>query len=291
MSNREPIVFGGYTQAELDAQYDQRSLVPDVTPYLTFWSEESRKVRESLECVIDVSYGPSEEEKLDIFPPSASSAPVHVNLHGGAWRMLTKEHAGFPARNLFPAGACYVALNFALATQVTIDEMVRQVRSAMAWIYANIADYGGDPARIFVSGHSSGAHLTGMLLATGWRPGAGLPEDLIKGAILLSGTYDLEPVRLSARNRYLHLDEGAARRNSPIHLIPDHGPPIFAGWGEGELDEFKRQGKGFAAAWAKKGLAVTVEEFQGYNHFDVSSAFADPSSPIVRAALAQMSLA
>ena len=204
--------------------------------------------------------------------------------------MLTKEDAGFPAKHLVPAGACYVALNFALAPKVNLDEIVRQVRSAMAWIYTNIADYGGNPARIFASGHSSGAHLTGMLLASGWRGEMSLPEDLIKGALLLSGAYDLEPVRLSSRNAYLHLDEAAVMRNSPIHLIPEKGPSILVGWGEGELDEFKRQGKKFADTWRNMGLPEGEEEFKGFNHFDVYSAFAEPSSPIVGMALAQMGL-
>lgn len=291
MAETTEAVYRGYTQAELDAQYSQATLVPDLTPYVSFWKDESERARRELDCRTDVAYGPSRAERLDIFPAARPGAPVHLNFHGGAWRLLSKEYAAFPALQLVPAGATYAAVDFALAAEVTLDEMVRQVRAATAWMYAHAGEYNGDPDRLFISGHSSGAHLCAMILADGWRAEAGLPETLVKGAVIASGAYDLEPVRLSARNEYLNLDEAAARRNSATRHIPANGPPILVGWGEGELDEFRRQGAEFAVAWEAAGNHATAEEFPGHNHFDMSNAFGDPDSRIVRAAIAQMGLA
>lgn len=290
MMQPEPIVYGGYTQAELNDQYDQRTLVPDLSAYVKFWRDGTQRARRELDCVTDVSYGPSAAERLDIYRPAGAGAPVHVYLHGGAWRALGTDESGFPALHLVPAGACYVALNFATIPDASLEEMIRQARAALAWVYRNIAGHGGDPERIFISGHSSGAHMAAMLLADGWRAAAGLPESLIKGAVLVSGPYDLEPVRLSARNDFLHLDKAAARRMSPIHNLPPSRPPLFVGWGDGELDEFRRQGRAFADACIAAGFEVSAAEIANCNHFDASNAFAEPEKPVVPAALAQMGL-
>ena len=297
MTESNAKVYRDYSQTELDAQYEQRTLVPDLTPYLKVWNGGSLKIRKTFPCALDVPYGPLEEQRLDIFPASGVTketgdmAPVHVFLHGGAWRWMTKELFSFPAKHLVSAGACYVTVEFPATLVVPLDEMVRQVREAFGWIYRNISLHGGDPERIFISGHSSGAHLAAMVLAEGWREEAGLPGDLIKGAVLVSGPYDLEPVRLSARNEYLHLDEAAARRNTPNHHLPRRHPPLFIGWGDGELDEFKRQGRDFAVVCKERDLPVISEELKGCNHFDAGNAFADQDSPVLRHILAQMGLA
>ncbi len=291
MTERVP-VYRGYIKDELDAQYDQRSLVPDPTPYREAWTAGTLAARRDLECRLDVAYGRSEIERLDLyFPPNADGAPIMLYFHGGAWRLLSKEHSGFPAPHLVAAGACFVAPDFISAADASLDEMVRQTRSAVAWARENADGFGGDRERIFVSGHSSGAHLAAMALADGWRADFGLPEDTVKGAVIASGSYDLEPVRLSARNDYLHLDEAAAYRNGPIHHIPKEAPGIFVAWGDGDLDEFRRQSAAFAEAWRAAGHGCETLELAAHNHFDVSSAFGDADSPIVGAALRLMGLA
>ena len=276
MTHADLSVYGGYTQAELDAQYNQATLVPDLSPFFARWEAESRTARERFKVVANLPYGAGEDERLDVFPAQQSGTPVHVFLHGGAWAVQGKNRFGYPANLLVPAGACHVVPEFSIAPKVTLDEMVRQVRAAFAWVYRHIAEYGGNPGHIVASGHSSGAHLLAMVLADGWREAAGLPADLIKGAVLISGPYDLEPVRHSARNTYLHLDAAAAHRNTPIHQLGPQTPPLFVGWGDGDLPEFKRQGQHFAALCREKGIAVTQAEFANTNHFEISYAFADP---------------
>lgn len=285
------LVYRGYTQAELDIQYDQGRLVPDLGPYQAHWAETSEAARGNYDCTLDIAYGAGEREALDLFRPANPRGPVVVMIHGGAWRRLSKDRAASSAPAMLEAGAGFVALGFDLIDKVPLAEMVRQVRAGVAWVFANAATYGLDPHRIFVHGFSSGAHLAANVLADGWRADADLPEDLIKGAVLCSGPYDLEPVILSARSEYLKLDAAGAAALSPNRHIPDRGPPIVVAWGDGELAEFRRQGAAFAAAWTEAGNQVETIEIPGANHFDACLTFADPDGPLVAAALAQMGLA
>ena len=285
-------VYRGYSQAELDAQYNQATLVPDVSGYLDAWNAESARVRESRACRLSVPYGDGPAETLDIFPADNGdgSAPVMLFIHGGAWRALSKDSFSYPAAPFATAGATWVAADFALLPEASLDEQVRQNRAALAWLWRNARSFGGDPDRLYICGHSSGAHVGGTLVQDGWRARAGLPEGVIKGAVLVSGMYDLEPVRLSARNDYVRLDEVAARRLSPIHNIPERVPALALFWGSGELDEFRRQSRAFAETLWALGHRAEAMEIAGANHFDMADGFADSRSAILRSCLGMMGL-
>ena len=285
-------VYRDYSQAELDAQYDQGTLVPDTSGYLADWATESARARDTLECRLSVPYSDGPAETLDIFPAEngADSVPVMLFIHGGAWRALSKDSFGYPAPLFAAAGGAWVAIDFSLLPDVSLDQQVDQNRAALAWLWRNARSFGGDPDRLYVCGHSSGAHVGGTLVQDGWRGGGGLPEDVIKGAVLVSGMYDLEPVRLSARNNYVHLDEDAARRLSPIHNIPDRMPALALYWGSGELDEFRRQPRAFAEALWARGHRAEAAEIGGANHFDMAAGFADSRSPILHSCLGMMGL-
>ncbi|MBT7956586.1 MAG: alpha/beta hydrolase [Rhodospirillaceae bacterium] len=284
------MIYLNYSQAELDAQYDQATLVPDLSPYMEHWTKASAEARATLDCELDVAYGPDKAERLDIFPSKQERAPIHVHIHGGAWRRVDKEHVSYHAPPIVDAGANFIALNFGLAPEYALDDIVGQVRLALKWIWHNAGSFNGDRDRIFLSGVSSGAHLAATMLADGWRAAMDLPEDIIKGAVLASGPYDLEPVRLSARNDYLNLDQTAAERNNPLLHIPGNGPPIFVCWGDGELAEFQRQGQAFGTAWQEAGNDCQMQKIENKNHFDVGNLFGEVDSAIVKAAVAQMSL-
>ena len=212
-----PKVFLDYDQETLDAQYNQRTLVPDADDYIAVDVAESARVRQKLDCRIDVAYGPGEDEKLDVFPAAAPGSPMVVYMHGGAWTRSDKANESFMAEAFVGAGAAFVAANFGLCPKVTLDEMIRQAREAVAWSCENARNFNADPARLYIAGHSSGGHVGGMMAVTDWTA-HNLPRGLIKGALLCSGMYDLAPVRLSARNEYLQLDEGgggAQQRDAP----------------------------------------------------------------------------
>jgi len=181
-------------------------------------------------------------------------------------------------------------LNYALAPGVTIDEIVRQCRAAIAWLHGNAREFGGDPDRIHISGSSAGGHLTGMLLAGGWHDEFGVPDDVIKGACALSGIHEMEPIRLSEINEWARLDEAAAARNSPIRHLPARGCPLIVSYGGSETAEFKRQTDEYAAAWRAKGLACEYVERAAFNHFDIVFDLNDPNGALARAALTHLGL-
>ena len=128
-----PKVFLDYDQETLDAQYNQRTLVPDADDYIAVDVAESARVRQKLDCRIDVAYGPGEDEKLDVFPATAPGSPMVVYMHGGAWTRSDKANESFMAEAFVGAGAAFVAANFGLCPKVTLDEMIRQAREAVAW--------------------------------------------------------------------------------------------------------------------------------------------------------------
>ena len=284
-----PKVFLDYDQETLDAQYNQRTLVPDADDYIAVDVAESARVRQKLDCRIDVAYGPGEDEKLDVFPAAAPGSPMVVYMHGGAWTRSDKANESFMAEAFVGAGAAFVAANFGLCPKVTLDEMIRQAREAVAWSCENARNFNADPARLYIAGHSSGGHVGGMMAVTDWTA-HNLPRGLIKGALLCSGMYDLAPVRLSARNEYLHLDEAAEARNSAMRQIPADGCPLIVGYGGGEQTEFRRQSREFAAAWRGAGLEVEEFDMPGVNHFQLRRHFNDPKSPILKSMFALMGL-
>ena len=282
------LVYLNYTQAELDAQYNQATLVPDISNYLKYWNEAGEAARQSLDCTLGVPYGESEVELLDIFPASGPSTPIHIHIHGGAWKQLSKEHAHYIAPHFVKAGVTFIALNFGLAPKFSLNEIVGQTRRSIKWIWENAHSFGGNMDKIFLSGISSGAHLAACILSDGWRQSHKLPENVIKGAVLASGPYDLEPVRLSARNEYLRLSQSDADRNNPLKHIPKQGPEIIVFWGDQELKEFQRQGQAYASAWVSAGNKCQSIILEGLNHFDVANEFGQKDGKLVQSTLKQM---
>jgi len=287
-----PKVWLDYDQKELDDQYNQRILVPDANDYLARNLELSIKVRREIKCQLDVSYGPSEDEVLDIFPvpePKVGGSPVVVFVHGGAWTRWTKDYNSYQAPAFVNAGAIFVSVNFSLVPAVDLDELVRQNRAAVGWVYTHAREFGADPDKLYVAGQSSGAHVAGLLAVTNWAEW-GLPADAVKGVVAASGMYELTPVRLSSRNGYLHLDEAAVKRNSAIGQIPDVMPPMVIVYGGGELDEFRRQSKAFAGTLRDLGHSCQEIDLPRLNHFEVAEEFADPASPLMQATYKLMGL-
>ncbi len=283
-------VFRDYDQAELDRQYDQRAWAPNAIELINRYGADSAAVRQRMGEPETYDYGDTRAESLDLFRTHRTPAPIHVFIHGGAWRLLSARDSAFPAEAFTRAGAHYVALDFALLPIVALDQVVDQVRSAVAWLYRHADQLGGDRNRIFVSGHSSGGHLAAAVATTDWKARFGLPQDVVKGALCCSGIYDLEPVRLSARNDYVQLDVGLVETLSPIRHVANLRCPIGVGVGERESDEFKRQAREFAAVIARHGVPVEVFEGAGLNHFEIVTTLASPAGLLGRIALHQMGL-
>jgi arylformamidase len=278
------------TQEELDAQYDLRTHFPEAASlYEAFCWRESEEAREDLTHHLGVPFGPTLAEHVDLYP-AGEGAPVLVYVHGGFWVLRTAREFGFVARGPVSRGVATVVTNYALCPAVTIDEEVRQTRAAVAWAYRNAHEFGGDPERIHVAGHSAGGHLVGMLLATDWEGDYGLPADVIKGATAISGLFDLAPFPYTFLQPKVQLRWDQVSRNSPILHPPDAAPPLLVAYGENETDEFKRQSEDFLGAWKEKRLPGERLILSGKNHFDVVDGFLDAGSPLLSRILEQMGL-
>ena len=288
-----PRVWLDMDQAELDAAYDQSVYAPNMQQVLKRFVTSSEAVRARLGPPRRHAYGPTPIEALDIFPTSRPNAPINVFIHGGAWRVgLAKDNA-FPAELFVRAGAHYVVPDFAPVQDVggNLLVMADEVRRAVAWVYRNATSFGGDPNRLFVSGFSSGAHLAGVVLTTDWAKEFALPADLVKGGLCGSGMFDLKPVRLSARSRYVSFtDEMEQALSSQRHLDKLRAPVVVA-YGTYETPEFQRQSRDFAAAVKAAGKPVELVVGDGYNHFEMYETLANPYGVLGRAVLEQMGLA
>jgi arylformamidase len=278
-------VYRDLDQQALDLQYNNQAHVADAKRHIDWYTTASETARARVAHIGDIAYGGLPDQRLDIFRPAGAAngdrRPTAVFVHGGAWRSLGLADSSFPAETFTARGALYIALGFSLLPAAgSLDEMVAQVRAALAWLWLNIENYGGDRQRLHLIGHSSGAHLGGMALGSDWPRLYGVPADIVRSAVLVSGLYDLEPVRLSYRNEFLKLDRAAEIRNSPCRNLPASGPPLLVGHGELEAAEFKRQAHDFAAVWQRRYGNVGQIELAGLNHYETIAALADPASPL-----------
>jgi arylformamidase len=258
----------------LDRMYNNRALVPDHAKHFGQWAEASDDARAAHPHHLDVAYGDGAMEKLDVFPAakneSKKGAPVLVFIHGGYWRSLDKSDHSFIAPAYTNQGACVVVPNYALCPAVTIPQIVMQMVSALAWTYRNIRKYGGDPSRITVIGHSAGGHLATMLLACQWNVYAnGLPANLVKNAMSISGLYDLEPVMHTPFLKdSLRLTPAQVLLASPAWMPRPRQGKLYALVGANESAEFLRHNSLMQSAWGKSTVPI-CESVAERNHFSI----------------------
>lgn len=268
MSSRSPEWF--------DAQYNNRARVADSAVLLERWQRASLLVREQVACELDLAYGAGPDERLDLFRTESAKAPVLVFLHGGYWRALDKADHSFVAPAFTDEGALVVVPNYSLCPAVSMERIPLQLTQALAWVWRNIADFGGDPNQIVLAGHSAGGHLAAMLSCCDWKAVApDLPRQLVKGVLSLSGLHDLAPIRQAPfLQRDLRLSADAVRRLSPVNF-PAPDSPLYALVGGAESEEFLQQHEAIRRAWGERAVPV-CEVLPGLNHFTVLHDLADP---------------
>jgi arylformamidase len=274
---------------KIDAAYRPSAmLAPGVfEAQMDAYRDRSALAYRSLPHERDLCYDAASGQCLDIFPaPGRALKPAFVFIHGGYWRMLSKNESVFMAETLTRRGISVVAVDYTLAPAVGLEEIVRQVRTAIGWLHRNGASHGIDPERLFVSGSSAGGHLTGAVVAGGWREAMGLPEDAIKGAIPVSGLFDLAPLAKSFVNAWMNFDDAQILAMSPIHHLPPHGCKLLLAWGEIEPSGFKDQSSAFLAAWRGAGFTGGAIEVPGRNHFDIILDWCDDTSTMTEACAA-----
>ena len=260
-----------------DRMYNNRSLVPDHADYFARWDNRSRAARASLRCQLDVAYGQGAMEKLDIFPARQDNAPVVVFIHGGYWRSLDKADHSFIAPALHELGAAVVVPNYDLCPAVTIPDIVMQMVQAVAWTWRHAREFGGDPSRIRVFGHSAGGHLASMMLACDWKQvGRDLPAHLVQHVLSISALYELESLLTTPfLQSSLRLTPADARRASPAYLASPSKGRLFTVAGADESPEFIRHNHLIQQAWGRTRVPV-CEDLPGLNHFSIVEALTQP---------------
>jgi len=291
ISSSKP-VWREMDQRALDDAYDQDVYAPNRPLIVKRRIAASERARAILGAPERVAYGPSEYERLDIFRAPAANAPINLFIHGGAWRRNQGPDYHLQAEPLIRAGAHCLIADFINVEQANGDlfPMYEQVRRAIAWAWRNAEHFGGDRERFYISAHSSGSHLAACVLTRGWRE-EGLPQNFCKGALLLSGMYDLEAVRLSKRSSYVKFTDAMVEQLSSQRQLDGLHSPLVLAYGTQETPEFQRQTREFfdAVLAACKPAELIVGE--AYNHFELLETLANPYGLMGRALLRQMELA
>lgn len=274
-------------RAARDSVYTPSSCVADAGAYLREYADRSVRARTLLPWRA-FRYGPDNAELLHFFPAIRRGAPLHVFIHGGYWQERSEVESSFAAPDFVSRGSAFAALGYGLAPRHRLDEIVRMVRKGVRWLHRHATALGVDPRRIFLSGSSAGAHLAAMCLLEGWLPAPLRPPDVVRGATLLSGIYELEPLGHTYIGDAIGLGVGEASRNSPIrHLCPAL-PPLIVARGSAETAAFADQHDDLVNTLVQLGARVVDLVVPARNHFDLPLGLGDPADVLGRAVLAQM---
>ncbi len=223
------------------------------------WERRSAVLRQQYSGTLDLSYGPRPRNRIDFLKSSAPAAPTLIFLHGGYWQMRSKESFTFVASGPLSAGINVALVGYTLAPEVSIDEMIAEVRHALDWLVSDLPALGADPSKILLSGWSAGAHLAVVAM----------DHPSVRGCVAISGIYDLEPMRHCYVNDKLRLDEDAAQRNSPIRQQWSSAPPVAIVVGGAEIPLMYQQSADYAVERANRGLPVVFHEIPDADHFSI----------------------
>ena len=267
------MIYRGMDRAALDAAYNNTAAVGQAKrdAYVAGWTKRSDAIRTTPGARLDLRYGEGARHRLDVFPCGAPAAPTLVYIHGGYWQMNDKEPYAFLGEGPLRAGFHLALVEYTLAPAARLDQIVSEVRRSVAWVIDHAKELGGDPARVYVSGHSAGGHLTAMAMT----------DARVAGGVAISGLYDLEPIRLNYLNDKLGLDAAEDDRNSPIRHLPASAAPLIVTVGLGELPELVRQSEEFAAAWQRNGLRGRYLPVAKHDHFSILEELARPDGAIL----------
>ncbi len=274
------------TDPQIDVDYNVRNTVSpelfDAT--VEEYRQRSRETVDGLDGFADVRFDPDSTERLDVWGVGGALRPVFVAIHGGYWRALSRHHTAFMAGMLADAGIATVAVDYGLAPHTPLEEIVRQVRAAVAWVYHHGAEHGLDRNRIVVGGSSAGGHLTATTMVSGWQAEFGIPDDVVRAAMPISGLFDIRPLVDSFANEWQGLDDSRASALSPMLQTDRVGPRAVVAVAEHDGVGFLEQSRKFHEAWARRAeseLLVVPDR----NHYDIFLDLAEPDSALGRALL------
>ncbi len=267
----------------LETQYNNRAAVADHPQYLKSWASRSELFRQNSSGFVDLSYGASARQVLDVFPGQSSQhSPVHIFLHGGYWQALDKNSFSFLAQTFNQNNECAVIISYDLCPLVSIADIFEQIKQAILWIIKNIQLYGGDSRRLQISGHSAGAHLLAMLLTTDWSE-YGFNDYPFQRMNGISGLYDLQPLLKTTVNAGLGLNRKTALQMSPLNLgywKPAQELELNLLVGELESDQYKMQSSLLADSW-QGAFSICSYEIPAAHHFSIIDRFLDIYPPVI----------
>lgn len=269
-------VYKQYDQEQLDLQYNNRHHVPDFESYLAKWESLSRLAEKKLRVRKEIPYGDLPRETLDVFPAQEANAKMLIFIHGGYWHLFDKSLFYFVADAFGKYGITTILLNYPLAPAVTMDQIVASCRKAVRWVHQHGDEVNGDPDQLYVAGHSAGAHLACMILASEAQPGQGM----VKGVCAISGLYNLVPIQRSYVNNFLGMDDAMAMRNSPAQRMLQNFCPMILAVGTAETEEFKQQSIAFVSEWGPEFSSMELLALPGLNHFSILDSLSDPEATL-----------
>lgn len=271
------MLYRGMDRTQLDGAYNNRAAVANIAELKVSWNTRGDRLRREHAAHLDLAYGDSPRQRLDLFLAADPHAPTLAFIHGGYWQLAEsdKENYAFIAEGLLPNGINVAMIEYTLAPEARLYQIVSEVRRAIGWLTEHLGHYGADPARLYVAGHSAGGHLTAMTM----------PLRGVRGGLAISGIYDLEPIRLNYLNEKLRLDEADAQNNSPLLHLPPMAGELIVAYGTRELPELCRQSVDYAHAWVERGLAGHLLPVDGADHFTVLESLASPDGELTRALL------
>jgi arylformamidase len=283
------IAYKNFRPDEMEYQYNPRVSVPEYPELAKVRAAQARKVRARAKSWLNVPYGSSPRELLDIYAADKPGGPVLIYIHGGYWRSGSKEDNCNFVPTFTHRGATVVLVEYDLCPQVTVSDIVRQTRASIAWVYRNIMRYSGDPGRIFISGHSAGGHLTAMALANDWTK-EGLPRDMIKGAVATSGVYDLDMVMKISVQEQAQLTPELAKANSPFLHPPLARCPLVIAVGGAEPKGWQQMSEDYFQFCKQSGMNAEYLVVPGANHYTMTEKLLDETNPLTQAVLKQMGI-
>jgi arylformamidase len=245
--------------------------VPGAMDLLGELPGRAEQARANLAGEIDVRYGPGPKETFDIFSATSDAKgappPAQIFIHGGYWRAMDKSDYSHLATDVVAAGVTHISLNYDLCPEVTLDTIVAEIKRAVIYIYENATELGIDAERIYIAGHSAGGHLTGMMMRQDWTE-AGLPKDVFKGAMPISGAFEPEAIMHTAINEDVRLDLDTARRNGLLDAPPLVAAPVLAFVGGAEPEGFHSLSEAYVALCedAQKHSVADANHFTVLDH-------------------------
>jgi arylformamidase len=282
-------VYRGLTPDQLQSQYSARAAVPEHPQIFQRWRELSAEFRAASLCELDLPYGDSPRERIDLFMPAAEKPPLLIFIHGGYWQAMDKSDFSFIARELIAHGAAVAIPGYDRCPEVTLERIAEQMRRALLWLSGKAPEFGVDTEQVHLCGHSAGGQLITLLLATDWaKVEPGFDSASLGSGLSISGLFNLEPLIHTMINDALGLDPESARRNSPMWLSPCCRVPLLLAVGGDESKEFHRQSQEFAEAWSGQGVPARYQAFAGLNHFTMVEQLAQPESLLLRQLLDSM---